>query len=74
MSTADLVYEKTKGLSEQLQSEALSFVDYLGRRRTAKDEAAEWERLLRETQGLAPAQRVTDEVIAAEIAAYRNAQ
>jgi hypothetical protein len=74
MSTADLVYEKTKDLPERLQSEALKFVDYLGRRRAAKAEAAEWERLFRQTQSLASTQRVTDEAIAAEIAAYRDAQ
>lgn len=74
MSTADLVYEKTKDLPERLQSEALSFVDYLGRRRAAKNESAEWERLFHETQSMASTQRVTDEAIAAEIAAYRNAQ
>jgi hypothetical protein len=72
VSTADLVYAKTKDLPERLQLEALSFVDYLGRRRTSKDEAAKWDRLFRQTQSLASAQRVPDEAIAAEIAAFRG--
>ena len=71
MSTVDLICEKAKALPGKLQSEALSFVEYLGRRRAAEAEAAEWQRLLRDTQRLAASQRITDEDIAAEITAYR---
>jgi len=72
VSTVDLIYEKSKTLPDRLQSEALSFVEYLGRRRAATAEAAEWQRLLRETQSLSTAQRVTEDDITAEIIAYRN--
>lgn len=71
MSTADLIYEKSKTLPDRLQSEALSFVEYLGRRRTAHTEAGEWQQLLRETQNLSAGQGITDDDILAEIAAYR---
>ena len=74
MSTADLIYEKTKTLPDRLQSEALSFVEYLGRRRTADTETGEWQRLLRETQNLSAVQGITDDDIIAEIAAYRAGQ
>lgn len=55
MSTVDLIYEKAKSLPGKLQSEALGFVEYLGRRRAAKAETAEWQRLLRNTQTLSAA-------------------
>jgi hypothetical protein len=71
MSTVDLICEKAKALPGKLQSEALSFVEYLSRRRAAEAEALEWQRLLRDTQTLPASQRVTDDDIAAEIAAYR---
>ena len=71
MSTVDLIYEKTKNLPNRLQSEALSFVEYLGRRRAANTEAGEWQRLLRETENLSAVQSITDDDILAEIAAYR---
>ena len=71
MSTADLIYEKTKTLPDRLQSEALSFVEYLGRRRTAHTETGNWQRLLRETQNLSAVPGITDDDILAEIAAYR---
>jgi hypothetical protein len=74
MSTVDLIYEKAKTLPGKLQSEALGFVEYLGRRRAAKTEAADWQRLARETQSLPAAQNISDEDIAAEIAAYRAAK
>jgi hypothetical protein len=74
MSTAELIYEKAKALPGKLQSEALNFVEYLGRRRAAQAEATEWQCLLRETQSLPAAQRVTEAEIAAEIAAYRDGQ
>ena len=71
MSTVDLICKKARTLPGKLQSEALSFVEYLSRRSSARAEAAEWRRLLRETQALPVAQRITDEDIAAEIAAHR---
>jgi hypothetical protein len=74
VSTVDLIYEKAKSLPGKLQSEALGFVEYLARRRAAQTEAAEWQRLLRDTQTLSAAQRITDDDIAAEIAAYRSGQ
>jgi len=71
MSTVDLIYKKAKALPGKLQSEALGFVEYLSRRRDSPTETAEWQRLLRDTQTLSVAQRITDDDIAAEIAAYR---
>ena len=70
MSTVDLIYEKTKDLPDRLQSEALSFVEYLSRR-TTNTETGKWQRLLRETQNLSAVQGITDDAISAEIAAYR---
>jgi hypothetical protein len=66
-----LIYEKAKTLPGKLQSEALGFVEYLGRRRAAKAEAADWQRVARDTQALPAVQRLSDAEIAAEIAAYR---
>ena len=74
MSTADLIYEKVRELPSKLQSEALGFVEYLGRRGDAAVETEEWRCLLRETQALPAVQGVMDEDIAAEIAAYRAGQ
>jgi hypothetical protein len=71
MSTVDLIYERAKTLPGKLQSEALNFVEYLGRRRSAESEAAEWRELLSNTQALSASQRITDDDIAAELAAYR---
>jgi hypothetical protein len=43
MSTAELIYEKAKTLPEQLQTEALHYVDYLfARRQRGEDEQQEW--------------------------------
>ena len=74
MSTVELIYEKAKSLPGGLQSEALGFVEYLSRRSATKDEAAEWQGLFRDTQTLQAAQSVSDDDIAAEIAAYRSRQ
>ncbi len=71
MTTVDLIYERAKTLPDKLQSEALGFVEYLGRRRAAQTEAAEWQRLPRAPQALPATQRIMDDEIAAEIAAYR---
>jgi len=71
MSTVDLICEKAKALPDNLQSEALSFVEYLSRRGTAPGESAEWQRLARRTQALPMVERIADADIAAEIAAYR---
>ncbi len=65
MSTVDLICEKAKTLPGKLLSEALSFVEYLSRRSSARAEAAEWRRLLRETQAMPVAQRIADEDVAA---------
>ncbi len=71
MSTVDLICEKAKALPDSLQSEALSFVEYLSRRGTAPGEAAEWQRLPHQTQSLPVVERITDADIAGKIAAYR---
>ena len=42
MSTAEMIYEKSKALPESLRAEALHYVDYLLARREAGAEAAEW--------------------------------
>ena len=44
MSTAELIYEKAKGLPAPLQSEALHYLDFLQTLRTSEAEAAEWAR------------------------------
>lgn len=72
MSTVELIYEKAKSLPGGLQSEALGFVEYLGRRFASKGEAAEWQRLLRDTQTLHAARSISEANIAAEIAACRS--
>ena len=74
MSTAELIYEKTKELPGRLQSEALDFVEYLSRRRMAQAEAAEWQQLMRATQDRVASQRISDDEIAAAVAAYRIGQ
>jgi hypothetical protein len=74
MSMAELIYEKAKSLPGGLQSQALGFVEYLGRRARAEVEAAEWRRLFRETRTLSAAPSISEEEIAAEIAAYRSGQ
>lgn len=42
MSTAELIYEKTRHLPEDLQAEALHYVDFLLAQRQAQSEAAAW--------------------------------
>ena len=42
MSTADLVFEKTRALPDELQREALQFVDTLIARKAAANEARNW--------------------------------
>jgi len=74
MSTVELIYEKAKSLPGGLQSEALGFVEYLSRRSAANVEAAEWLQLFRDTQTLRAAPSISDDDIAAEIAAYRSRQ
>lgn len=71
MSTLELIYEKSKTLPDRLQSEALSFVEYLSRRRAATSEAEQWQSQAQKTRKLPAVQRLTDQDIAAEIAAYR---
>jgi len=72
MNVAELIYEKAKSLPDDLQSEALGFMEYLSRRPKAGVEAAEWERVFRQIQELSQAKGVSDEEIAAEVAAYRS--
>lgn len=74
MNTVDLICEKARTLPGKLQSEALGFVEYLGRRRAAQVEAGEWQQLARATQAMPAAQRITEADITAEIAAYRAGQ
>ena len=42
MSTAELIYEKTRRLPEDLQAEALHYVDFLLAQRQGQSEAAAW--------------------------------
>jgi hypothetical protein len=71
MSTAELIFERARALPSEKQAEALRFVDFLLARRDAKAEAAEWRKLLRQTQNLPAVHGLTDTDIAAEVAAVR---
>lgn len=42
MSTAEMIFEKAKRLPENLQAEALHYVDFLLSRRAAEAEDAAW--------------------------------
>ncbi len=42
MSTAEMLFEKAKNLPENLQAEALHYVDFLLTRRATENEAREW--------------------------------
>jgi hypothetical protein len=42
MSTAEMLFEKAKHLPENLQAEALHYVDFLLTRRAAEKEDREW--------------------------------
>jgi Protein of unknown function (DUF2281) len=42
MSTAEMLFEKAKHLPENLQAEALHYVDFLLSRRAAEKEDQEW--------------------------------
>ena len=42
MSTAEMLFEKAKHLPENLQTEALHFIDFLLTRRAAEKEHKEW--------------------------------
>ncbi len=72
MSTAELIFEKARSLPSDKQNEALRFVDFLLARRSAEAEAAEWRKLLRETQSAPGVSAITDDDIACEVAAVRN--
>jgi hypothetical protein len=72
MSTAEQIYEKARSLPSDKQNEALRFVDFLLARRSAEAEAAEWRKLLRETQNAPGVSNVTDDDIAREVKAVRN--
>jgi ABC-type molybdate transport system substrate-binding protein len=68
--TAEQIYEKTRSLPSDKQNEALRFVDFLLARRSA--EAAEWRKLLRETQSSYGVANVTDDDVGREVTAVRN--
>ena len=42
MSTAELIYEKAKALPDELQTEALHYVDFLLSHQDVDAEAADW--------------------------------
>jgi hypothetical protein len=42
MSTAEMLFERAKHLPENLQAEALHYVDFLLTRRAAEEENKEW--------------------------------
>jgi hypothetical protein len=42
MSTADIIYERAKKLPDELQAEALHYLDYLLLRRKAEAHDREW--------------------------------
>ena len=44
MSTAEMLFEKAKHLPENLQAEALHYVDFLLTRRAAEKEDKEWSK------------------------------
>ena len=69
MSTAELIFEKARSLPSDKQNEALRFVDFLLARRSVEAEAAEWRKLLRETQNAPGVSTITDDDIAREVAA-----
>ena len=71
MSTAELIFERARALPSDKQAEALRFVDFLLAHRTPEAEAAEWRKLLQQTQALPVARTLTDDDIAAEVAAVR---
>lgn len=71
MSTAELVYEKTRALPGERQAETLRFVNFLLARSSAASEAEAWRQLLRETQRLAGLANVSDADIEREVAAVR---
>ncbi len=72
MSTAELIFEKARSLPNDRQDEALRFVDFLLARLSAEAEAAEWRKLLRETQNAPGVSAITDDDIAHEVAAVRT--
>jgi len=45
MSTAEMIFKKADALPEQLQTEALHYVDFLISRQEAKAEASDWAKL-----------------------------
>lgn len=44
MSTVEAIYEKAKALPDELQTEALRYVNFLHSQRQAQQEATEWAR------------------------------
>lgn len=74
MSTAELIFERARTLPGDKQAEALRFVDFLLAHRSPEAEAAEWRKLLRQTQALPSVRTLTDDDIAAEVAAVRGSR
>lgn len=72
MSTAELIYERSRTLPGERQAEALRFVDFLIARGSAASEANEWRRLLRETQSLPCVADVSETDIDREVTAVRS--
>lgn len=63
MSTAELIFEKSRTLSAELQQEALDFVEFLQARKTENKEMREWSRFSAEqmSRQYAPADAIYDQ-------------
>jgi len=63
MSTAEIIFEKTRALPDDLQQEALRFVDSLLARQTEAAEARSWSRFSAEkiAAQYAPADAIYDQ-------------
>ena len=63
MSTAELIYEKTRHLPEDLQAEALHYGDFLLTQRQTQSEASAWARFstTQLAKQYAPADTIYDE-------------
>ena len=72
MSTAELIFEKSRTLPGDRQAEALRFVDFLIARGSSATEANEWRRLLRETQSLPGITDLSEADIDREVTAVRS--
>lgn len=63
MSTVELVFDKTQALPDELQKEALEFVDALLKRKAALNDAPDWSRFsaAQLTSQYAPGDAVQDQ-------------